>query len=355
MSIIAELAQSNPNILPSSLVPELTGPLDFLRNAGARKLKEGSLAGSSQKIEIGFLNSRWLSAKSGTYKGVDFVLIGRHNYTILLGFFWALLSHGIIFPETISGIFVDRPVVFPNEIKMIPNMLYDWRDIEALSDPLRDTLANNLALGALLSCFFHEMAHIDNGHTSWIINNQNASSLSLQTLEFDADVCAADEMLRSSLYPEIDISHSPNRWQLPETNGFGTWKEAVAAVGLISFAQFLWEKGEWSNANEMLYTAKHPPRASRISYTIKQITHVLNVRCQMNVVDIEYVLSTIVNQLDQTLNALVPGNTWTSYTEEQEEIGISLFIEYEKEWERLHPELDLLKRKGTLAPARAPQ
>ncbi len=164
--------------------------------------------------------------------------------------------------------------------------------IPNLKSKARERWARDLARAALIFIMYHELAHIYNGHTTWVAQElkQNSimevelpqkseeAALIRQTLEYDADIWAANQLMNAVWQPMIDTTVVPHQWNIEGSNiGLLEGLEFIATVLRIVHIYFSSRLHKESNQY-----ANHPTGAVREAYLGSLVLTVLHRKMGLN-------------------------------------------------------------------------
>jgi hypothetical protein len=338
--------------------------IEWFRSLVQPRIDVGKIDGKPMRLEIGFVDDPTYNAWACTSQdGVDFIGINAGVIEILPSLYRALLSHPQVFSEILT------PNIVPKISPYQGNVADFWSaeklpaDVP-LDDPAREKFAQQLAQETLLYIFFHEFAHIYNGHTlldpdvSMMSEVEHKSSnrmdkLTEQTLEYDADSSAVQNLLAYVLRPMVDSSKLPSRWKLPDETPFGSISSSVKfALMCIQTNHLMSSKlSEIFNASS-LYNS-HPPDLIRQIYTLSTVQAQLTLRAGYSSTD-------AISLTIPGISAAVGGfrqcfGIDSSYVVADSNSIPKKFDEfshlYKLRWQKIHPVLEKKKRGGFLAPA----
>jgi hypothetical protein len=294
----------------------------------------------------------------------DVIRMPSGTFEIILGASRAFLSNPTILPSVGT---IDRdgtPLKFPGPITAIRTAPHLW-EFERLQDSDREATAFSVALGAAMFLAFHELTHVRNAHVDIVKEKLGQTALeeitgpeldefkalTRQTLEWDADLIAAQELLQSALTPEIDTRTQPYGWKLNiSSEEMKLRLEKVAMAITVVHGLMV---GTY-NIDENFHQKNHPPLWFRAMYCRSQIIEQFRLRNVEG--DLGEISSWIADCFNRADNAIVYilGIEQKPRSKEDYERDLALYEKaaekYTSEWKSLWPRMDVRKRAGTLAP-----
>ncbi|MBY2949483.1 hypothetical protein [Rhizobium leguminosarum] len=314
-------------------------------------------ATAAHQIAIGYSDDNDFNAFADTIQGEDIIAIAQNvPISLALLFKRAMLFRGImpwvgkfdnshVDPEPITAediLFAldNRPPHPPGEL-----------------DELRTKLAHLMTGIALDFVFLHEMGHVWNGHTSLFRNRYGLrlteiergkkvplSPIDRQTLEMDAD-CYAGRLMATYPTPEKDWLPVNPGWE----KEFG---EGSTFLIIRNFAIYLAMRCFNDAASlENIENSNYPPVALRQYFVMGTWFVALNKDTGRDQAELIRLALPIIGAGELAFS-LLTGNpvddsgVKLAYSAEGIEYATSLL----RNWAKLHPDLDPLKRGGALAP-----
>lgn len=363
MSIFSDNCESLCGSLPLDPVGGWQIMLDQLQALANTMAISGQVNGAPMAVEVGFVDSPDFNAWAVTIDDVDVIGINAGVIPILLGTFRGILSNSDIFSD-VGSEDGQEPVRNLAKISDLADDLWCLAGVAPLKNAARDQRARDLADGALRYILLHELAHIINGHTSWLRlhglthlperpepGTDEFAGLQRQTLEYDADMWAAQQILGIALRAVVDSSQLPSRWLLPQQNPFGSIPDAVAAAtAAITITHILFSRiSEMERIDPLLFT--HPPAFYRRWVNTDQIAHNLAIRAGLDHEewfkfshDLANKIAILFYKMFDEVDLKAIDNNILDTIKKYNAL-------YHQTWAEMRPELDLLKRSGHLAPA----
>lgn len=325
----------------------------------------GQVARTELDVQLGFLDDPDFNAWAVTVDGADYVGINLACLPILLNAYRMLLSQHGVLPNIGDPDIEQRPFSVDAQPSALAT-LTSGIVFQELNDPARDAHARSLALGSFLYIVHHELAHVRNGHTSWLEKHFGFVRLSevpepgtpgftmrqRQTLEFDADLAAVQSILQFNLRAEADSTTLPSRWMIPDANPWGTESDALEATALMVYVVHLFFSTAQALEEPNPFLYEHPPAVVRATYNVDQLAHLLCLRAGR---DEDEVRNRTLEFLRDASYAFYQALGLQDYlkplTEAQGRRLEAYVRSYLRCWCDLRPELDGLKRSGILAAA----
>lgn len=225
------------------------------------------------------------------------------------------------------------------------------------SNQIRSNLAKLLTTVAMDFVFEHEMGHVWNGHTSYAnalgisayeeiekSPDTRISGTDYQTLEMDADVFAGTAMTVQKLRPQPWLPMIAD-WE----NKFGAGSTILSLqMFAVYFALRIVDEAATLADVQM---RKHPPIYVRHFHILGAWTGALSRRTGRDEKDTHEIIASVTRGVEGAFAALTgrkfdPAGIIMAYGPEAREYANTLL----KNWPRLRPQLDPLKRGGNLAP-----
>ncbi|MGR9164468.1 hypothetical protein [Rhizobium leguminosarum] len=225
------------------------------------------------------------------------------------------------------------------------------------SNEITSYMATLLTVIAMDFVFEHEMGHIWNGHTSFAkalglsgyeeiesTPDGRISEIDFQTLEMDADVFAGTAMTGERLLPQPwlpEIADWENKF------GAGSTMLSVQMFAVYFAFRILDEAATLANVK----TRKHPPIYVRHFHVLASWAGALSRRTGRDAKETNEMIRSVTWGAEGAFAALTgrevdPAGITVGYSKEATDYVGRLL----KNWPRLRPQLDPLKRGGNLSP-----
>lgn len=313
-------------------------------------------AHEGHSIAIGYYELPEFNAFAGTHQGEDLIAISA-NLPISLSLLFRRAMH---FPSILPFVgntegMVAPPPLAANDILNVLTSLPPHPVGEL--DPVRERLADFLTSIAFRFIFMHEMGHVWNGHTSLTeirtgfgmlkeadTDNRGFSALDRQVIEMDAD-CYAARTMATLYFPEKEWLPSNPEWE----SEYG--QDSTYTI-LRNFAIYLAmrcfdEVAAWEGMDESGY----PPVPLRQYFVSATWFTALAKDHAIDVMKAIEMIGPISEAGEMAFADLVGkpvdvSGVAMAYSPEGMEYAKNLL----RHWATLRPQLDSLKRGGTLAP-----
>lgn len=341
--------------------------LDQARTRLAGRVAIGRNAGAPMQLEIGMVEDLSFNAWASTKDGVDVIAINGGVYPTLVGVFRALSHVRTFFPHVGDVNVVEEPGPSPFLASDAAQRAL-LADFPAHPDPEREELARRLASLAMVAIVEHEFAHICNGHVDWVReqsgerhivemasgSRSNIDPLDRQTLEWDADCAAVQDVLQAALEPEVATVDGIRTWHVSDTNRLGTREDGVRATIAALFVTHAFYASEDDIFGLADAERTHPNPSVRLHAVVRTAAHVLHFRTgSEDEAEIKGCVTAAIAVL-KAWDAIFPvqgGVKRHPYASQSVIDAYTAAITiYKERWARMHPALDRLKRGGRLAP-----
>lgn len=313
-------------------------------------------------------NSLSFEAKSAIIEELFIISISRGVCFKLTPLMSGLLSHEVAFPEFIVNPII--PQVYPNEKFLFADEFVNYRP-PVINCPTRARLTIYLSSFAEWMIFFHEAAHITNGHLSLLSSKNNTfvisetaslsnrvSGIRSQTLEWDAD-CAALQLVVQKF-----VGGTPRREGLskrlspPEGRTISEIRQIIKCIAFASYIVFRmfhenhYELSKFLNMDdiEALKKMSHPPSYVRAQGVSPMIDTIMTVGYGYEQgLFLNDAISGIV-EAEKSWSALTNSDMRSPFQSELLQAGNVFVSLYEEEWKSLRPILEPHAFTGRLAP-----
>lgn len=334
----------------------------------AQLLEAGKRDSAPMILDVHLIDRVGFNAFAGSFAEGDVIAIYRDVPLLLLKLARALVSHGHILPEIKTlGLSVD-PVAVPGTLRELLGAVRVW-EVAPLSDPLRENVAQQLARLAGQYVMAHEFAHVYFGHVDYLNAHLGLSlmaeikaeglpspvTIERETLEWDADAMASQSILQTATQPLVNIVAGRAVWAIPGKNAIGTRDEAIQlAIIAPAMCTIFFGDREIGDPRD-LSPRSHPHPMFRFLTSFEMVVHVLSFRADIRIEEITPLLEPAATSFAESLAAtIVKPKTPRQYEITEDEVTAAYVARlkiWNESWARIHPELEILKRGGTLAPA----
>ncbi|USI72695.1 hypothetical protein [Sphingomonas morindae] len=319
----------------------------------------GSKKGSSPIFLVA--DSPAFQAAASSLKKCDVIIIFSGVEPILDSICSALLSSKSLFPamgpvpDTVS-----ESIYSPSDC--VEKVYFPSAQLSGDRKVLKDKLVF-LILYCMLA---HETTHIMNGHLDLFQarsgerclmefgpSSKNVTSLERQTLEWDADVGAAEMMLRFALDPEITTVSGRSKWTIKPLGRFGdadtSIHMALAATTILALVLTMSKGSEESYGDDH----SHPHGVHRGHHAHVALEHFLSFRTGFNRRDSsdQRLFNSVIEAWYQVFYQYLDESFSPAWSVDGLRRAAGRFEEYKKQWSILHPDLQAHSRGVTIAPA----
>lgn len=325
-------------------------------------------------IEFGLIFSSNLNAfayttpRDAPYK-FDFIGLNIGTFYTFLNIFGRILSRAETFPN------IGRPELEDPNIETLPYLTTDVYEsnvsFQSPNCPVRSIFAGELAQLATEFFFFHELAHLRNGHVDFIqtitpfnyiaeafdATGMENERLTRQTLENDADC--------GSLVISINLAYTLHQRfaggaRHPDPNIdsamraiYGNFKSAIDTLGYATYIAFrIFDNTEWSWISQPNFN--HPLPLFRMAAMGPLLYEVFNTRgiydYPAEQFTTDYTNTMIRAEIDCGLIKGDEPDVRGISDVLQSSRRIDYMIELESRWKEIRPLLDRYVRGGNLAP-----
>ncbi len=316
------------------LDPALVPFLGFMQRCHGRALQHVRKFGQhpDTPLESGLVWQGDFGAKAGSIDGVNCVGINLGVPHILLNFFRAILGHRKVLPHLgVSG----REANAPYQLERKADLQTTLR-VNAPRDPGRARYALELCYCAFHFIFLHEFAHLFHGHVDWRERNRGALPIQLQSLEFDADAFAGTDLLRAVLGAKND--------PVSRRHALFTAVFAVYCLFRIHSNKLL--------DDDSFCRAGHPPMIFRQRSFLGGLMEMVYEEKLISMPDLGKIIVQAMVEAEEAYSLLTGRQPLDApQMAEGFERGHELLDRVLAMWEKLMPELELLKQGGELTPA----
>jgi hypothetical protein len=318
----------------SDLDPALVPFVGFMQRCHGRALQHIRKFGlnPATPLESGWVWRGEFGAKAGAIDGVDCIAVYLGLPHILLNFFRAMLGHRAVLPHI--GI-SSREVNTRYQPERKADLSKVLR-VTAPRDPARARYVLELCYCAFHFIYLHEFAHLFHGHVDWRERNSGALPIQLQTLEFDADAFAGTDLLRAVLGTKND---PVNR------------RHAVSTAVFAVYCLFRIHSNKLLD-DDSFYRAGHPPMIFRQRSFLGGLTEMVYEEKLISMPELGKIIVQAMVEAEEAYSLLTGSQPLDApQMVEGFERGHELLDRLLATWEKLMPELELLKQGGELTPA----
>lgn len=315
------------------------------------------LIGAEKPIHVFFLDKYSFNASAKSCDDGDVILLNTLSYKYIVGAWRAIMSHS-------PNLRPRQPRYrYLSPIEEINTNYQNW-EFPPLIEESYDIQATQFAALTLEYILLHECAHIRNGHCDIRKNTYGSSSilendkkllmpeeaLLKQTLEWDADLFATQDLLAHLLEVKTIPATPHARWVVPYCNAVGTPENALTIVCLVLEVAHAFFGYTTKFVPENLFTRSHPHTLIRRMYNYQQIVHNLKIRTDGSV------FRNAEDAVAKSAKIAIDG--FVKVFPIPDEVGCKIFLptfkqvmeQYATQWSRIHSDLDKNKRSGKLAP-----
>ncbi|MBY5319187.1 hypothetical protein [Rhizobium leguminosarum] len=336
--------------------PMLEAALERFKSLSAKR--SAQCAAPEHKVAIGWTEDKDFNAFAGTTEAGDLIAIAV-NVPVSLSL---LFRRVLLFKEFLpflEGLPYDQvePAPLPPE-GLLFSLDHGPSHVAGDHGPLRGRLANFMTQIALDYVFMHELGHIWNGHTSLMKeryglgiveeierdNNLPVSAIDRQTIEMDADCFAARHMSTAELLEREWLPANP-AWEAEfgENSTYTIIRNIAIYLALRCFN----EAASLVDMGSRFY----PPVAVRQFYVAGTWFAAMSKDKEKEFSEFGRMIVPIIQAGEEAFSFLTgkpvdAAGAKLAYSREGIDYGNTLL----RNWARLRPQLDPLKRGGTLAP-----
>lgn len=320
-------------------------------------LFEGTRHGQPMRLEFGLIDDPTINAGAYAFDTADVITVNTGVFGILRETARAMASQKVFKRHnhrSLAGKIVSKASVTDVRIGRVP-------PLDAFGTKRPTKLATDIYNAAVLFVLLHEFAHINNGHCEYVKLRGKAQfiaelpaigsmhgSLERETIEWDADSWAIQQLLGWALEPVVTHHDGRSAWKIPSKNHLGSEDYALtvvlAAVCMIGF--YFSDRSGPYDASEF---GTHPHPRIRLLACSGSIAHTYAFRTgrefdpRIN----EYTANSLKAWMntfpDADLEIIQNVTFWMEAFHARVEL-------YNQAWERLYDVLNANKRHGTLAP-----
>jgi hypothetical protein len=336
----------------------------YLRNV--ELLEFGTRYGLPMILDVHLIDRAGFNAFAGSFEDADVIAIFRDVPMLLLKVARAMVSQGLILPHIrTNGIDVE-PVIVPGRYKDLLASVRVW-EVHALADPRREEIAKKLSELATLFVLEHEFSHIYSGHADYLTKHlglamvaeiegeslPSPATFERETLEWDADSSASERVLDWAIEPVRTNVNGRTAWFVPLQNRIGSRDDAIRLATIAqAICGYFTVAGEKASILDKA-PRTHPHPEFRLSNMFAAVEHSLSYRTGQPPNVYQRIIRSAAEQFFQTINVVF------LVKEERDRPDFQTFKAaadarlqiWTSNWEKMHSELDRLKRGGVLAPA----
>lgn len=317
-------------------------------------------------LDVHLIDRVGFNAFAGTFDDADVIGIYRDVPVLLLKAARAMVSHGFILPHIrTEGIDVD-PISVPGRLADLFSAVRVW-EVKALADPLREKIAKTIYELAILFVFAHEFTHIFNGHADYLTKHlghalvaeiqgdafPSPATFERETLEWDADTIASERILDWAIEPARTNVNGRSAWSVPLRNRIGSRDDAIQLAAIAqAICGFFTTAGEKGSVLDKA-PRKHPHPQFRLVNIFGSIANFLSFRTGQPSKIYASAIGSAIEQFTRTLMVVFPMEQERDVPDDRVfDAAMRARLElWAANWAKMHSELDLLKRGGTLAPS----
>ncbi|TBE20546.1 hypothetical protein [Rhizobium ruizarguesonis] len=348
----------------ASCDPDVYGPWSEIMESALDRFKRisearsAALAAPDHKVRIGFTEDLAFNAFAGTNEDGDIIAICLNVPISLALLFNRALMFRAVMPwlDEFDDSHVDPKPLATDDLRF--PLLRPQPHPTGKFGKLRTSLSFLMMNIALDFIFLHELGHLWNGHTSLVqarfglgvlteIEDDKKlplSAIDRQTLEMDAD-CFAARIMATFSFPEKDWLPPNPEWE--KEFGEGSTYLIIRIVAIYLAMRCFDEVPSLEN----MENRSHPPVALRQTFFMLTCFAALNKDTGRDLAELSRMVLPVIG-LGEEAFALLTGKpvdaagVKLSYSAE----GIAYTKGLLKNWGKLRPQLEPLKRGGILAP-----
>lgn len=345
--------------LSESTFATISGITTF-RKISKNEIERCTRQGRPMKLEAAYIKNAAFNAFAANHKGTDIIAINSAIPESLRTIMFALMRDKEVAPE-IGDAAGEEPVLFDRD----KGSRGEKAPLSPPKDHNRLMLAFDLAGIAELIIIQHEFAHLRNGHVDWLanrfglqlideINMAGASGLSgldLQTLEWDAD-CGAVQQVLALTTSATNMTRSDGRIvAIPsEENYFGSIDMALRRLSFATYVCYrLFSDRPVASSIEEVLESSHPPARIRMSYNATFMLTLLEY-AGLERQSYRHSVGAGVQEAELAWSRAFQEEPLNVFSPEIIGIGSELMAMMEKRWRTLRGELEPFTRSGILAP-----
>lgn len=336
---------------------------DFGLRSSSR-IAEGTRHGEPMTLTLYLLDDPNFNAFAASFDDGDIIALNIGALPILRSVCRAFVSHGSVCPSVVTEGIVTEPISCPYSARDLLVGQEEWH-VGPLVDPEREKVASWLLSFCFGYILTHEFAHIYNGHVDFLSQNQlfaliaeldeNAADMSegfeRETLEWDADCVASQEMLHFVLLPETVVKGGKSTWKLPDSWPGGSFQETLVLGILPGFiCSSLFSCVERSDPLDPS-PRSHPHPLFRNMANTHMASSLLSYRLEQPEDRYEPDVKDAVTVAGATWRKVFTKKSGTNFDRPNEEYVDAYFSRlsmWTKTWEALVPELEQCARGGPL-------